>query len=357
MEEKKKTKEIDLLAIVEKVLKEWRLLLKFAGVAAVIGVIVALSTPKYFKAEVILAPEMSSGGLGLTDNLADMAESFGFNIGGKSSMDAIYPELYPDIFSSTRFVLGLFDIPVRLKKDDNIRTYYKHITEEQKVPFWSYPKMWLSQMLKPKEDPNKGGGQDIYKITKKENDVCKEIRDAILCTIDKKTSVITISVTDQDPLVAAIVADTLQRRLQEYITDYRTSKARNDLEYYKKLVYDAKISYDKARQRYGSFSDSNMDLLLESYKAKVEDLENDMQLKFNTYSTLNNQYEAAKAKVQERTPSFTIIEQPIMPYKAASMPRSLTVLFFIFLGGCCDALWVLYGREWYIKKKNKKDKE
>lgn len=358
MEEKKKTREIDLLALVVKVLKEWRLLLKFVGVAAIIGIIVALSTPKYYKAEVILAPEMSSGGLGLTDNLADMAESFGFNIGGKTSMDAIYPELYPDIFSSTKFVLGLFDIPVRLKDDNNIRTYYKHITEEQKAPFWSYPKMWLFGLLKPKDtsygDNNK---KDIYKITRKEDDICKAIRDAILCTIDKKTSVITISVTDQDPLVAAIVADTLQRRLQEYITDYRTSKARNDLKYYKKLAYDAKISYDKARQRYGSVSDSNMDLLLESYKAKVEDLENDMQLKFNTYSTLNNQYEAAKAKVQERTPSFTIIEQPIMPYKAASMPRSLVVLFFIFLGGCCDALWVLFGREWYVKKKNKKNKE
>ena len=93
--EEKKTREIDLLGLVEKVLKEWRLLLKFIAVAAVIGVIVALNTPKYFKAEVILAPELSSGGLGLTDNLADMAANFGIDLAGKSSMDAIYPELYP----------------------------------------------------------------------------------------------------------------------------------------------------------------------------------------------------------------------------------------------------------------------
>ena len=119
----------------------------------------------------------------------------------------------------------------------------------------------------------------------------------------------------------------------------------------------AKKDYEKARQLYGTYSDSNSDIILPSYRSKMDDLENDMQLKFNTYSTLNNQYEAAKAKVQERTPSFTIIEQPIMPYKAASMPRSLVVLFFIILGGCCDALWVLFGREWYVKKKNKKNKE
>ena len=122
MEEKKTTREIDLLALVDKILKDWRLLLKFVGVGAVIGVIVALSTPKYFKSEVILAPELSSGGLGLSDNLADMAANFGIELGGKSSMDAIYPELYPDIFGSTNFVLKLFDIPVRLKDDNTLRT-------------------------------------------------------------------------------------------------------------------------------------------------------------------------------------------------------------------------------------------
>jgi uncharacterized protein involved in exopolysaccharide biosynthesis len=153
-------------------------------------------------------------------------------------------------------------------------------------------------------------------------------------------------------LVAVIVADTLQKRLQEYITNYRTSKARNDLDYYKKLTAQAKENYEKVRQRYTSYADANMDLLLQSYKSKMDDLENDMQIKFNTYSTLNNQFEAAKAKVQERTPAFTIIERPIMPYKAASTPRAIIVLFFMFLGGCCDALWVLYGRKWYAKKKD-----
>jgi len=353
MEEKKKTKEIDLLELVIKVLQEWKLLLKFVAVAAILGVFIALSTPKYYKAEVMLAPELSSGGLGLTDNLADMAESFGISLGKKSSMDAIYPELYPDIFNSTQFVLDLFNIPVRLKDDDRPRTYYHHITTEQIIPFWDYPKIWLFELLKP-EDPLASGKskKDHYKISRDDSDICKVIRNAISCNIDKKTSVITIDVTDQDPLVAVIVADTLQKRLQEYITNYRTSKARNDLDYYKKLTAQAKENYEKVRQRYTSYADANMDLLLQSYKSKMDDLENDMQIKFNTYSTLNNQFEAAKAKVQERTPAFTIIERPIMPYKAASTPRAIIVLFFMFLGGCCDALWVLYGRKWYAKKKD-----
>lgn len=339
--EEKRTREIDILAIAALVLKERKQLAISISIAAVVGVIVALNIPKYYKAEVILAPEMSSGGLGLSDNIADMAANFGIDIGGKSSMDAIYPELYPNIFSSTDFILCMFDIPVRLKDDNEIRTYKYHITQEQKVPFWIYPKVWLTELIKSK-DTTGASLKDPYKISKKDYEICDAIQKSILCTIDKKTSVITISVTDQDPLVATIIADTLQNRLQAYITAYRTNKARIDYKYYKKLTIEAKANYEKARQRYGSYADSNMDIILESYKAKVEDLENDMQLKFNTYTAMNTQLQAANAKVQERTPAFTIIQKPIMPYKAASTPRSIIVLFFILLGVVCDTLFVLY---------------
>lgn len=353
MEEKNTSKEIDLLALVGKVIKEWKLLLRFVGVSMGIGIIVALCTPKFFKSEVILAPELSSGGLGLSDNLADMAANFGIELGGKTSMDAIYPELYPDIFNSTEFVMSLFDVPVRLKDDNQPRSYMHHLINEQKIAFWDYPKVWLAELLKPK-DPlinGKGTKADQYKISRRDFELCKAIRDAILCTIDKKTSVISISVTDQDPLVAAIMADTIQQRLQSYITTYRTSKARTDYEYYYKLTQAAKNDYEKTRQRYASMSDANSKVALRSVELVLEDMENDMQLKFNAYTSLNTQLQAAKAKVQERTPAFTIIQPPIMNYKAASLPRSVIVLLFMFLGILCDTLWILWGRTWYTNWK------
>lgn len=346
MEGKKVSKEIDIIELITTVLKEKKTLAISLCVSAILGVLVALCTPKEYTSEVILAPEMSAGGIGLSGNLADMAANFGIDIGGKSSMDAIYPELYPDIFSSTDFVMNLFDIPVRLKNDDHIRTYKTHITKEFRYPFWTYPKTWLIELMKDK-DPgkSKGGARDKYKISKEESDICEMIRGLILCNIDKKTSVINIRVVDQDPLVATIVADTLQNRLQEYITEYRTNKVRTDYDYYYKITEDAKQDYEKALQRYGGMADATTNVALRSVETKLEDMENDMQLKFNTYSTLNTQLQTAKAKVQERTPAFKIIQRPIMPHKASSTPRSLIVIFFMLIGGILDALWVLQGRK------------
>lgn len=351
MESKKESREIDIIGLAGNVLKEWKTLLLFMGIAGIIGVIVAQNTPKIYKADVLLAPELSSGGIGLSGNLEDMASTFGIDIGGKSSVDAIYPELYPDIFSSADFILGLFDTPVRLKNDGTPRTYKIHLEKEQKIPFWDYPKVWLAEMRTKNENKKgKGGKQDPFRISKQEYDLTNAIRDNILCSVDKKTSVISISVTDQDPMVATIMADTLQRRLQAYITNYRTQKARKDLEYYKGLTAKAKEDYEKARRVYGGYADANTDVILESFKAKQEDLENDMQLKYNAYTSLNAQLQAAKVKVQERTPAFTIIQKPIMPYKASSTPRSVTVMFFLFLGIILDALWILYGKERLYRK-------
>lgn len=344
-----KHKEIDVLALVIKVLKEWRTLLTFIVASAILGVIVALSTPREYTSNVILAPELSSGGIGMTGNIADLASSFGLELGKKSSMDAIYPELYPDIFSSTDFILNLFDVPVRLKDDPRTRTYLEHITKDTKVPFWKYPLIWLDLLLEKPGVPGKGKSEkDHYRISKIDNDICNGIATSMVCLIDKKTSEISISFTDQDPMVAAIMVDTLQHRLQNYITEYRTKKARSDYEYYKKIVAKSKVQYEKVQKEYTSYADSNIDPLLQSYKSKMEQLEDEMQLQYNIYSQMSAQMKAAEAKIQERTPAFTIIQNAYMPVKPSNR-RSLKVFICLFLGILADAAWILF-----LKERNKK---
>lgn len=345
--EEKKHKEIDVVALIIKVLKEWRTLLTFMFVSGVLGVIVALSTPREYTSEVVLAPELSSGGIGMTGNLADLASTFGVDLGKSSSMDAIYPELYPDIFSSTDFVLKLFDVPVRLKDDSNTRSYLEHIQKDTKIPFWKYPSAWLTALLKKPETPGQGKSvKDPYRLSKIDSDICRGIANSMICLIDKKTSEITISFKDQDPMVAAIMADTLQHRLQNYITEYRTKKARVDYEYYKKMTTESKLQYEKAQRNYASFADSHSELSLQSYKSKEEQLENEMQLQYNVYNQMSAQMKAAEAKIQERTPAFTVIQNAYMPVKPSNR-RSMKVFVFLFLGVLADVAWVLWLKERY----------
>ena len=107
------------------------------------------------------------------------------------------------------------------------------------------------------------------------------------------------------------------------------------------MVAEAKHEYQKARQLYGSYSDENSDLILESYRSKKDDLENEMQLKFNAYSALNTQMQAAKAKVQERTPVFTLIKGAAMPIKPAGPKRMFFVLEMLILAFIGTGIYVL----------------
>lgn len=352
MEDKKKIREIDLIAAVKIVLKERKSMMITVIVSTVVGLVIALCSPKTYTSDVVLVPEISSGGLGLSGNLADMASSFGIDLGNTGkSMDAFYPEIYPEILVSDDFVQTLFNAPVRLKDDDNERTYYEHLKKDTKVPFWSYPKIWIGNLLKPKDTIGGNGQVDHFKVSREEEEMCKVISGNIGCIVDKKTSVITISVTDQDPLVAAIMADTLQSRLQNYITQYRTKKARVDFDYYAKLHDDATTKYKKAQREYAVFCDANKDVVLETYISKRDELENNMQTAFTLMNQMAIQKQTAQAKIQERTPSYTVIKTAKMPYKASSMPKLMILIFTVFIAVMADAAWVLFIRDFIRKKK------
>ena len=66
---------------------------------------------------------------------------------------------------------------------------------------------------------------------------------------------------------------------------------------------------------------------------------------YSAYASMKQMREQAKAKIQERTPAFTIIQSPMMQHKPSSRPRIVTLLIFLFLGGIADAIWVLWSRK------------
>lgn len=344
----KSLKEIDILALLYKVWNHKKELKIFLAVFFVMGIVVALSRQKSYTSQVILAPEATS--MGMSQNLSDIAGAIGVDIGGgRSSVDAIYPDIYPDVFASSDFIIKLFDIPVTVNGKQ--KTYYNHIIQDTKAPFWEYPKYWILELLAKKEPGGKGNTVNPRCLTKQQSAVCDAIIGSIGCQINKTTNVITLSVTDTDPTVAACMADSIKSRLQEYITLYRTEKARQDLRYSKRINAEAKAEYEKAREAYSSYSDAYSNAVLMSYRSKIEGLENEMQLKFNNYSQTIQQVQKAEAKVQENTPAFTVIQNATVPLKASSTPRMLTVIMFTAVGFLFDAAWVLILRPMLRRKK------
>lgn len=324
-------KEINIRLILSRLRSNKKAFLKTLPVAFVLSALLIVCVPRYYMSEVKLVPEVSNSMQG--GALGSLASSFGIDLGDMQSNDAISPLLYPNLMDDDGFVVNLFNIRVKDSKGEIDTTYYEYLKKYQKQPWWAYA-MGAIKKLMPKPDKKQGAGGgklDPYDMSEDDNKLADKIRSKVNLSVDKKDAIITIDVTDQDPLICQTVADSIKSRLQEYITNYRTSKARNDVAYYKKLTVEAKQQYERARQLYGGYADANMDVVLESFKAKQDDLENEMQLKYNTYSTLNTQLQAAIAKVQERTPAFTILKGASVPFKPAGPKRMFFVLAMVFL--------------------------
>lgn len=327
-------KTINVYNVISCVKKDTRNIAKYCIIGAVIGVIVAFSIPKIYKTNVTLAPEASNAN-SLGSGLSSMASLVGLNKNILGSDDAIFPEIYPDLVSSTDFIISLFPIKVKSIDGKINTTYYDYIETKQKITWWSYPMAWVKAIVKkikkdgkPKEDNNK---IDPFRLTRDQFEIAQAIGNNIECDVDKKTSVISITVTDQDPLISATIADSAKARLQYFITNYKTNKARNDLRYMENLFSEAKEDYVKARQKYAEYSDANQELLLQAYKLQSEELENDMQLRYNIYSQVAEQLQLAKSKVQERTPAFTVLQSATVPIKHSNKPKILTMLTYMVL--------------------------
>ena len=128
--------EIDLLELARKLWNARRLIIKWCVIGAVVGLVVAFSIPKEYTTTVKLAPELqgskpSSGGL---SSLASMA---GINLNSMNTVDAVYPELYPDVVSSIPFATELFDVPVTDLEGELQTTVYGYLFEHTRSPWWS----------------------------------------------------------------------------------------------------------------------------------------------------------------------------------------------------------------------------
>jgi len=333
----RKPQPIDFGAIWQAIKSNRKLYYIVLPIAFVVAVVIAKSIPTYYKCEVMLAPEAGGGG-GSASQLASLASSFGVNIGGGGNAggDAITPTLYPDLMKSTDFKTSLFPIKVHGKNDKTSMTYYDYLKNEWKEPWWED---FFGLMAPEKKQDTLVNN---FELTGEQARIAGMIMKNVVCKIDKKTNLISISVTTQEPYIAALLADSVKTRLQDFLTEYRTQKSRHDLEYAEMLQQQAKKDYEHARQKYVEFVDANQDVVLESIRQMQTDLENDLQLQYNNYNTLNAQVLAYKAKVQEATPAFTTLQRATVPLAPAGPKRPLILFVCLFLAAMVTTIWVLH---------------
>ena len=338
--------EIDLMDVLRKIISIRKTLYKAAGVGVIIGIIVYLSIPKQYTVNVTLSPEM--GGSKSGNGLVGIAASFlGSGVSSGDSTDALNASLSSEIVSSTPFLLELLSIDIPAP-DGNGNMVLDTYLDDQSSPWWNYvigfPNMLVGGVKSlfsegTLDTLENVGRRGTLELSQEQNTKVNVLRNSVKASIDTKTAITNVSVSLQSPKVAAVVADSVVHKLQEYITDYRTSKVKDDCAYLEKLFKERQREYYTAQKKYANYVDTHDNLVLQSVRTEQERLQNDMSLAYQIYSQVANQLQVARAKVQEEKPVFAVVEPAIVPLNPSGMKLMIYVIVFVLFSITTTIVW------------------
>ncbi len=357
---------VDLKPYLNICMKNWKKILVWAVCGALFGIMIGFSTPKQYTCKAVVAPELATRGT-TSGGLSSLASLAGINMNTLALTDAMHPDLYPEVIKSTSFAISLFDTPVDVTvKNSVVHTdLYDYMVNYYKRPWWgavtAFPHVaydWVKTLFQGKDEFDDAEGyasMDTLRLTKQQETVVKALSKNITAAVEKKTYVLSLKVVMQDKLVAAQVANAVISKLQAFVVDYRTEKARENVEYYERIYDETRNEYLEAQRAYARYSDTHNGLVSQSARVQLKHLENEAQLRYQIYNQTAQNLLAARAKVQQEAPVLVIVQPGFAPHYGKPSKVKLGILWFLLAGAL--GAWITVRKEKPEEDKNFKEAE
>jgi uncharacterized protein involved in exopolysaccharide biosynthesis len=332
--------EIDIANVLKILFKERKTIIISVAVSCVIGLVFAFTSPKEYETDVRLLIE--SNGLGANSLLSQIGNIAGLGNLGAAGMEALSPQLYPDLINSKPFLIDVLNMKVTdMRYDSTLRVVDFLDRHSRPTTLKVIIEYTVLLPFKIKHAISKNGEDQVLNldytkgplvITKDYSDLMESLEKRISAEHDPTTNTIAITVRMQDPKLSAVVADSVISTLARYVTEYRTRKAMTDLEFVQSSYNDAQQQYLEAQANLAAYRDLNKNVVLASVQSKEQKLQADFNIAVSVYTLMAQQLEQAKIKVQESTPVFKIIEPSEIPIEKSAPITTLILVIMAFLG-------------------------
>ena len=346
---------VDLMPYVRTALKHWKDILWWALGGMVLGILIALSIPKTYTSRAVVAPELVTRST-LNSGLSSLANLAGINMNSLALSDAMHPDLYPEVMRSSNFFIGLFDLPVTIReKGETIQTdLYDYMLHYTRTPWWNVvlgiPHIVFDNLKgvfverDAFEDAEGHAQVDSLHLTKEQANVVKALSKSISASVEKKTFALSVKVTMQDRNVAAAVTNAAIDELKSFVLSYRTEKARELVEFYEQLYQQTQADYHEAQRAAALYADANLGTMTQSAKIRLQQLQNEAQLKYQMYNSTAQNLMSARAKVQQEAPVLVVIQPGVTQHYGKPSKVRMGLLWLV-LGGALGTFLVLRKKE------------
>lgn len=333
---------IDLRPYFKAILQRWKYILVWACCGALVGIIIGLSKPKTFTSTAVVAPELATRST-LSSGISSLANLAGINMNSLAITDAMHPDLYPVVIRSSTFMMGLFDLPVSFTHADTLvqTDLYDYIANYTKVPWYAYilglPRMGvegIKHVFSNKEEmafeAMEGHDKiDSILLTRQQERVIKALSRSMKVGVDRKTYALTVKVTLQDRVIAAQLTNAIIEHLRQFVVDYRTERALENVAYYEKIYEDAHADYLAAQRAFAYYVDSHMGSTSRSSQVQSQLLQNEAQIKYQMYNSTAQNLLAARARVQQEAPVLVVVQRALASVNGKPSKVKLALIWLV----------------------------
>lgn len=353
---------LDLRETLQEFWQHRRLFAITMSLGCFLSLVYVMGKPSVYRCEAKITPELEPVNANVVNA---MVSTYGFSVGSSVTDEAVFPEVYPSIITSSNLYMRLFETRVDNGDDIHDLTYLEYMTSHQKVPWWSTligkvkglfrsPEAAATdvrqdtQKNKPADTGQDAQSQDpshLYidyqHLSKAQLALREQMASIVLCEWNKVTEIVSLEFRDQDPQICLQMTDSLLSMFQQTVTAYHTDKVRRDLEHFETIEQQSRLDYQKASAAYADFVDANKGIAKAAVQTHIEMLEAEKDQKERAWQAAQKQVLLARERLQLHTPAYFVLKSPSLPTEPCA-PKRLAwfcVIMFIFFAG--TALWVL----------------
>jgi len=357
-----KEDEIDLIALAKTAWDGRKTIIKITLIFFVIGLFIAIFTPRQYSVTTVMVPQ-ASGGQSKLGGLSSLAAMAGFNL-DMSSGSEMSPVIYPQIVKSIPFQKELMYTKLNFEGYNEKISIYDFYTDPQysKFNLLSFVKKFTiglpGTILKAIRGKTKEMNAGIYSKNKIirfsliEKKISEFLVEAVYLNIETKDGYITLTAIMSEALAAAQLGQKAQHLLQKYITEFKIEKAQSQLNFVEERYKENKAAFELAQKTLAQFRDQNKNVSTALARTEEERLQSEYQIAQSVYTELAKQLENSRIQVKQETPVFSIIEPISVPTESFTPKRKQIVMIWVFLGGIMGIGWV-FGKHYLTVIKTK----
>lgn len=337
MSQKSHDNDNDLVEILNILWRERRIIIIVTTISALIGLVLAFTSPKEYQVTARLMPEYTAESQGGASSLLRQFGGLAGLAGSSynSNSNAMRVELYPEIVRTLPFQKQLMEHPFRFSMGDSLVTLYEYFVDKQQPGLVSRVLKWTISLpgrtfalFSPEGERIRHVihvSDGVVHLSSSQLIVAYTLQKRVAASLDVKSGIVTISVYLPDPVLAANVGQFVIEQLTDYLVQYRTEKYQRDLAFTNERLEEVRKRYENAGYAFSAFRESAQGTPTSRARQGEQFLQSEYELAFAVYNNLTQQLEQQKLKLQEETPMFKILQPIYLPERPAS-PRKLIIL-------------------------------